>query len=304
MSDCVIGIDLGGTKVEACLLDSRRNCLSRRRVFSEASEGLDHVMDTIAQLIRTVAEGQSYSAVGMGTPGTYIPSEDRIYGSPHTPVYESRGFLRLLKKRLSAPVVIDNDANCLAIAEYFASCSGKFHSVLAVIMGTGFGSGLILNDKLYRGPRGAGGEIGHTTIDIHGRRCECGRKGCVEAYLSGPSLSRRYAERSGKTIPLEDIFELYRNGEPQAIGLFEESARILGEVFANAVNVLDLEAIILGGGVSNLPVWYDKTPEFMNRSLFGVPRSGIPLLKARLGDSAGVIGAAYLALREMGHMDF
>jgi len=304
MGEHVIGIDLGGTKVEACLLDTRRNCLSRRRVLSEASKGLDHVMDTIAQLIHAVAGGEPYLAVGIGMPGTYIENEDRLYGSPHTPVYTSPGFLHSLKRRLSVPVVIENDANCLALAEFFAGCKGKYHSVMAVILGTGVGSGLILNDKLYRGPRGGGGEIGHSTIDMHGRLCECGRRGCVEAYLSGPSLSRRFSEWSGKENPLEDIYRLYRGGDPQAIEFFEKNAHIMGEVFANVINILDLDAIILGGGVSNLPIWYDKVPEQMNRSLFGVPRGEIPIIKAKLGDSAGVIGAAYLALRELGYMEF
>jgi len=304
MSERVVGIDLGGTKVEACLLDIERNCLARRRVFSEPSKGLDHVTDTIVQLIQTVAGGQPFSAVGMGTPGTYVDSEDRLYGSPHTPVYTTPGFLSSLREKLSVPVVVENDANCLALAEFFAGCKGKYHSVMAVILGTGVGSGLILNDRLYRGSRGGGGEIGHTTIDIHGRECECGRKGCVEAYLSGPSLSRRYAERSGRKLPLEEIYDLYQDGDPHAIDLFDRSVHIMGEAFANFVNVLDLEAIILGGGVSNLPIWYDKVPDHMNNSLFGVPRSRIPLIKAKLGDSAGVFGAAYLALRELGHMDF
>ena len=120
MKKNVIGVDLGGTKVEACLLDVEGNCLARRRVFSEPDKGLGHVTDTIIRLIQNVAEGQSYSAVGMGTPGTYIESEDRIYGSPHTFVYETSGFIGSLKQRLPVPVTVENDANCLAIAEFFA----------------------------------------------------------------------------------------------------------------------------------------------------------------------------------------
>lgn len=304
MSEKVIGIDLGGTKVEACLLDTRRRCLARRRLPSGAARGLDHVLDTILKLVDSVAEGLSYSAVGIGTPGTYVEADGRLYGSPHTPVYTSPGFMQSLKKRFEVPVVIENDANCLALAEYFTGFEGKFRSVMAVILGTGVGSGLILDGKLYRGSRGAGGEIGHSTIDIQGRMCECGRRGCVEAYLSGPSLSRRYAELAGVTIRLEEIYRLYQNGDPLALDFFEKSAHIMGEALANVVNVLDLDAIFLGGGVSNLPLWYKKVPGFLKRSLFGVPRGDVPLLKARLGDSAGVFGAAYLALRELGRMEF
>ncbi len=305
MREYVVGVDLGGTKIEACLLDGQRKCLDRQRVFSEASKGMDHVIDKILHLIQAVSGNKSYAAVGIGTPGTFVEIEDRIYGSPHTPVYHTSGFIPSLKKKLSpCPVLVDNDANCLAVAEFFAGCKGKYHSVMAVILGTGVGSGLVLNDRLYRGPRGGGGEIGHMSIDFNGRICECGRRGCVEAYLSGPSHSRRFFDLCGQKLQIQEIYKLYQEQKSYAIELFTESVKMMGETFANAVNVLDLEAIILGGGVSNLPIWYENVPRLMNNLLFGVPRDSIPILKAKLGDSAGVFGAAYLALRELGLMEF
>jgi fructokinase len=166
------------------------------------------------------------------------------------------------------------------------------------------GSGLILGNRLHRGPNGNAGEIGHTSIAIDGRLCECGRKGCGEAYLSGPSLSRRYAELTRETLSPGRILERYDAGDPHARRVFEESFRVMGELFANCVNTLDLEAIVLGGGVSNIPLWYTRVPPVMNKALFGTPGRKIPILKAVLGDSAGVLGAAYLALREMGFMEF
>lgn len=304
MTEYVVGIDLGGTKVEACLLDQDRNLLGRERLFSEAHLGLDQVVDKIICLIQKVSRSRNFSAVAMGTPGTYIPEEDRIYGSPHTLTYEKPGFISRLREELAVPLVVENDANCLAIAEFFESCKGMYSYVMAVILGTGVGFGLILDDKLYRGSKGGGGEIGHTTVDYTGRLCECGRKGCIEAYLSGPSLSRRFFDLSGQNLNVQEIYRLYESRDGSAVEMFEESCRIMGEAFANVINALDLEAIILGGGVSNLPLWYEKVPAFIRQSLFGVPRGKVPLLKARLGDSAGVFGAAYLALRELGFMDF
>jgi len=141
-------------------------------------------------------------------------------------------------------------------------------------------------------------------IDFGGRICECGRCGCVEAYLSGPSHSRRFFDLCGQKLQIQEIYKLYQEQKSYAIELFTESVKMMGETFANAVNVLDLEAIILGGGVSNLPIWYENVPRLMNNLLFGVPRDSIPILKAKLGDSAGVFGAAYLALRELGLMEF
>lgn len=300
----VVGIDLGGTKVEACLLDRERNLIDRQRIPSEASKGMDHVIRNILHVVQKVANGRRYVAVGMGTPGTYVPSEDRLYGAPHTPVYEETGLVHGLQEKLDAPLVVENDANCLAIAEFFASCVGQYRYVMAVILGTGVGCGLILDNKLYRGSKGGAGEIGHTSIDFGGRLCQCGQKGCVEAYLSGPSHSRRYFEKSGKKMDLAHIYRLFENGDPVAEGLFEESCRIMGVSFANTINSLDLEAIILGGGVSNIPLWYKRVPSMMAPRFFGIPRKRVPIIKARLGDSAGVVGAAYLALRESGDMEF
>jgi predicted NBD/HSP70 family sugar kinase len=304
MSRFAVGVDLGGTKVETCLVDETRTIMARKRRPSEPGLGRERVVQNILELIDDTAGESRYEAVGMGTPGTYSAGADIMYGAPHTPLYEKPGLISLLRSKLAAPLIVENDANCLALAEFFAQCYGRFTTVMAVILGTGMGSGLILGNKLHRGPNGNAGEIGHTSIDINGRLCECGRRGCGEAYLSGPSLGRRYAELAGESLRPERIFERYEKGDPHARRVFDESFRIMGELFGNCVNALDLEAIVLGGGVSNIPLWYEHVPPVMNKALFGIPGRSIPILKAVLGDSAGVLGAAYLALREMGLMSF
>ncbi|MGA2361772.1 MAG: ROK family protein [Candidatus Aminicenantales bacterium] len=304
MSRYAIGIDLGGTKVEACLVDESRKILARKRRPSEPGLGRDKVVANILELVAEAAGGARYEAAGMGTPGTYHPGDDIMYGAPHTPLYEKPGLISLLRTKLTVPLVIENDANCLALAEFFAQCHGRYSTVMAVILGTGMGSGLILGNRLYRGPNGNAGEIGHTSIDINGRLCECGRRGCGEAYLSGPSLTRRYKELTGETLAPQEIYVRFEKGEPRALSLFEKSCRIMGELFTNCVNILDLEAIILGGGVSNIPLWYERVPPYMDKSLFGIPGRRIPIMKAVLGDSAGVLGAAFLGFRAMGLMEF
>jgi predicted NBD/HSP70 family sugar kinase len=304
VSQLAVGVDLGGTKVEACLVDETRTILARKRRPSEPGLGRERVVRNILELIDETAGPARYEAVGMGTPGTYSAKDDIMFGAPHTPLYEKPGLVSLLGSKLTVPLIVENDANCLALAEFFAQCHGRYSTVMAVILGTGMGSGLILGNRLHRGPNGNAGEIGHNSIDIAGRVCECGRKGCGESYLSGPSLSRRYAELSGESLPPAKILGRYEQGEPRARRVFDESFRIMGELFANCVNALDLEAIVLGGGISNIPLWYEHVPPIMNGSLFGIPGRKIPILKAVLGDSAGVLGAAYLALREMRLMDF
>ncbi len=303
MSRYAVGVDLGGTKVEACLVDEQGAILARRRTPVEASQGQERVLDNILKIIDAAAASAAFEAVGMGTPGAYAPEDDIMQGTPHTPLYEQPGLVSRLRQRLGKPLIIENDANCLALAEYFENCRGTYSQVLAVILGTGVGAGLILDDCLYRGPLGNAGEIGHTTIAIEGRSCECGRRGCAEAYLSGPSHSRRYAERTGQTLDPAAIYARYQAGDEPARELFEESVRIMAELFANAVNMLDLQAIILGGGVSNIPLWYERVGPLLQRSLFGRRRT-VPIIRATLGDSAGVLGAAYLGLREMGLKEF
>ncbi len=304
MKKHVIGIDLGGTKTEACLIDNDRNEIARDRVDSEPRRGTGKVIKNIVGLVNKISKGYRVSAIGIGTPGTYLHDKQIIYGVPHTQEYEESKFIPQLIENFDVPVIIDNDANCLALAEFFAAYYGKYEYVMAVILGTGMGSGLILDNKLYHGAKMGAGEIGHTSIDIYGRQCQCGRQGCGEAYLSGPSLARRYSELTGKNLKIRDIYNLYQKQEPKARILFDESCEIMAQIFANAVNYLDLEAIILGGGISNLGIWYDKVPQIMQKSLFGPPRKETPIIKAKLGDSAGVFGAAYLALREIGEMDF
>lgn len=299
----VIGVDLGGTKVEALLIDSERNVISRERIPSEPRAGQAKVIENVLAVIEMAAKGRHYEAVGMGTPGTYLPSRDHIYGSPHSPVYEEVGFISGLQSRLSVPLVVENDANCLVLGEYFAGLSDAYSHVLGVILGTGVGSGLILDHKLYRGRLGGAGELGHVSFDIHGRLCECGKRGCPEAYLSGPSLSRRYCDVSGEMIDTRVIYQRYVAGEPQAVRLFQESLELLGVMLGNAVTLLDLDAILLGGGVSNIPLWYSDVVPFLERETFGIPRT-VPVFKAKLGDSAGVFGAAFLGLRAIGAMDF
>jgi predicted NBD/HSP70 family sugar kinase len=206
VSRLAVGVDLGGTKVEACLVEETREILARKRRPSEPGLGRERVVANILELIGETAGTARYEAVGMGTPGTYHPVDDIMYGAPHTPLYERPGLISLLRSKLQVPLIIENDANCLALAEFFAQCHGRYSTVMAVILGTGMGSGLVLGNRLHRGPNGNAGEIGHTSVDIDGRVCECGRKGCGEAYLSGPSVTRRYAELSGESLAPEKIF--------------------------------------------------------------------------------------------------
>src|SRR5512137_1152980 len=135
MGRYAVGIDLGGTKVEACLVDETRRILARKRRPSEPGLGRERVVENILDLAGDTAGGSPYEAVGMGTPGTYSAADDIMYGAPHTPLYEKPGLISLLRSKLPVPLVVENDANCLVLAEFFAQCYGRFSTVMAVILG-------------------------------------------------------------------------------------------------------------------------------------------------------------------------
>lgn len=304
MSEYVIGLDLGGTKVEACLMNANKDILLRERSPSNHDAGLQGIIDTIDELYQKVREGKEIKAIGIGTPGTLVKETNTLLGSPQSPNYNIPGFLNQLEEKLQLPLIVENDANCLALAEFFATDEKKYSHVMAVILGTGVGSGLILDKKLYRGKNGGAGEFGHITIDYSGRPCPCGRKGCIQAYLAGPAIEKRYEEISHESISTKEIYQRYLQKEPHALKIIQESLQIFGEAIGNMANVFDLDAVILGGGVSNMTIWYDESPHYLKNVFFGLERKDFPILKAKLGDSAGVIGAAYLALRQIGKVEF
>jgi fructokinase len=304
MLEYVVGIDLGGTKIEACLMNENKEVLMRERTFSNHDHGLEVIINTIHELYCKVSNGKEIKAVGIGTPGTLVKETNTLLGSPQSPNYNIPGFLNQLEKKIGLPLIVENDANCLALAEFFAADEKKYSHVMAVILGTGVGSGLILNKKLYRGINGGAGEFGHTTVNYQGRLCSCGKRGCVQAYLCGPAIERRYKEISQIAVSSKEIYQRYLKKEINATKIIQESLEIFGEAIGNMVNIFDLDAVILGGGVSNMSVWYEEAPHYLQNVFFGLERENFPILKAKLGDSAGVIGAAYLALRHLGKVDF
>ena len=229
MTNFVVGLDLGATKVEACVLDDERNILQRQRVPARAEKGAAAVIEVIVELVAGIGKGRALSAIGIGTPGSYLASQDRIYGAPNSVAYEAPGFITSLAAALGKPLLVENDANCLALGEYFSGLHLQHRNVLAVIMGTGFGGGMILDGHLYRGALGMAAEIGHMSIDYRGRRCGCGKLGCAEAYLSGTSITARYSERSGQAADPGEIHRRALAGEPLASEILNETMELLGK---------------------------------------------------------------------------
>jgi predicted NBD/HSP70 family sugar kinase len=203
-------------------------------------------------------------------------------GSENIPAMLGRSPSAYLREKLGAPAWVDNDATCAAAAELAYGAGRGLNSFLLVTVGTGIGGGLVLGGRVWRGVRGFAGEIGHVSLDPRGHPCPCGSRGCLEQYASGPAIVRAWKERAGSRAetaasPLE-VARLARRGDPAALAAFAAAGRAVGQALGAAVNLLDIEALLIGGGVAE----------------------GVRVIAAKFGNDAGLVGAAALAWERLG----
>jgi predicted NBD/HSP70 family sugar kinase len=295
------GIDLGGTKIEGVILSSSENpeVIARLRVSTEKEKGYEHIIQQIGVLIGMLEKesGLSPQKLGMGTPGALDPVTQTLKNS-NTTIMNGKPFKKDLEAALGIPVSLANDANCFAIAEarmgIVKDVMPEARMVFGVIMGSGVGGGLVIDGQVWNGRMGIGGEWGHSYLDPSGGMCYCGQIGCVETIFSGPALESYYTNLSGQTLKLRDITERHLNKtDPHATQTIERMIHFFGRGIANLINILDPDCIVLGGGVGNIDLLYTEGKEAVKKFIFN-PRLETLLLKPKLGDSAGVFGAAFL----------
>ena len=288
-----IGIDLGGTKIEGVVLDADNRPVFRQRVATESADGYEHILERIAMIAdacrREAPEG---CAIGIGTPGA-VSSRDGTMKNCNTTCLNGRRLPDDLRQRLGLPIVIENDANCFVLAEAIAGAGRGARLVFGVILGTGVGGGLAYRGELWRGPQHLAGEWGHHAIQDDGPNCYCGQRGCVETLIAGPAVEQAYRQLTGVALPMTQIVAAYRSGDAAATRVFLRFIDRFGRAMANLVDILDPEAIVLGGGLSNIDELYTLGLDAVARYVFN-DELRTPLLRNQLGDSAGVIGAALL----------
>lgn len=297
----VWGLDLGGTKMEGVILKSRSNpeVLHRMRIPTEAHKGYEHIIDQIAKLIGMLSaeSGLTPLHLGIGHPGTLDPQTGFIKNA-NTTALNGKPFNTDLEKRLGFPVRLANDANSFAVAE---ALLGRVPHVLpnaevvfGVILGTGVGGGWVVHGKVINGRQGIAGEWGHNFLDESGGLCYCGRSGCVETVISGPALEKYYESLTLRHLPLRDIADKAAAGEDEAaVQTMDRLIHFFGKAIAIVINIMDPDAIVLGGGVGNIDRLYTDGVAEAQKYLFN-PRIDTVFLKPELGDSAGVFGAALL----------
>lgn len=295
------GFDLGGTKIEGAILESRQNprVLYRMRVPTEAQKGYDHIIGQVRTLVDMLSEesGMRPESLGLGHPGTLDPITGVIKNA-NTTALNGRPFHEDLKNTLGIPVKLANDANCFAVAETLMGAAPEVlpnaEVVFGVIMGTGVGGGVVVRGKVINGRQGIGGEWGHNFLDEIGGPCYCGRTGCVETVISGPALERFYEKNSGKHLQLKEIVALSLTGaDPIATATMDHLIHYFGKAIAVVINILDPDVIVIGGGVGNIDRLYTDGVQEALKYLFN-PRIDTIFVKPKLGDSAGVFGAALL----------
>lgn len=295
------GIDLGGTKIEAVVMGevSSDAVLVRKRLATEAQHGYEHIVGRIKSLVDQVIEevGERPERIGIGTPGAIDPHTGKLKNSNTTSLI-GKPFLEDLRNALGVPVKMANDANCFALAETILGSVAEHkpdaEAVFGVIMGTGVGGGIIMNRRIRAGPQGIAGEWGHNFLDESGGPCYCGKTGCVEQVISGPALERYYAQKSGNEgLRLPQIVEKYRQGDTIAKDTLDRLCYYFGKGISVVINILDPDVVVLGGGVGNVELLYTDGVRRAEQFVFN-ERLDTVFLKPKLGDSAGVFGAALL----------
>jgi fructokinase len=288
-----IGIDLGGTKIEGIVLDAGGCSLARERVPTERERGYDHIVARTADLVarlRPAAPG--VAAVGIGTPGS-ISARDGTLKNSNTTCLNGRPLHADLERAIGLPVRMENDANCFAVAEAVHGAGRGHRIVFGVILGTGVGGGIVVDGRVWSGRQHIAGEWGHHRLDPAGPACYCGQRGCAEALLSGPALERAYVAAGGTAMDAAAIAARAGAGDPTAVLVLDRYLDWFGRALANLINILDPEVVVLGGGLSNLDVLYDRGRQAVARYVFN-DELRTPIVRHGLGDSAGVIGAALL----------
>jgi predicted NBD/HSP70 family sugar kinase len=292
------GIDLGGTKIEGVIMDSTRpgEALYRLRRETGATLGYEHILSQIEGVISDLETASGFSRpskFGIGTPGAIEPSTGLLKNS-NTTCLNGRPIAQDLERLAGTQIFMANDANCFALAEAVIGAGAGASVVFGVILGTGAGGGVVVNGRVLPGLHGIAGEWGHNPLRGEAHPCYCGRSGCIEGVLAGPSLARFYREQGGEAVRLPEISLRAQAGEPLALQTLERLREKFAESIAAVINILDPDAIIIGGGVGNMALLYeDETRQAVLKHVFN-KELRTRILKPTLGDSAGVFGAALL----------
>ncbi len=284
-----IGIDLGGTKTEGILLDNSLKTQERKRLPTPR-HSYNEILKNIQNLVNELSKDHKDYSLGICTPGTLSKKTGLIKNS-NTQCLIGKPLKEDLETVLGKKISIENDANCFAISEATLGIAKNHSFVFGVIMGTGVGGGIVIDGKIHHGRTNIAGEWGHQTLHQNGKNCYCGKKGCVESYISGPALEQEWKKMTGKN---QTLSEIVKNPEDLQFNNWKNTfLENFSTSLANVIDVIDPDVIVLGGGLSNIEFLYSDGIKRVHEKVFS-DFVDTPILKNSLGDSAGVFGAALL----------
>ena len=296
-----LGLDFGGTKLAVGLVDQAGRIDAFGRSATDPEAGPDGAIEAMRRLVDGFPDGSPRpEAVGISFGGPVDAARRRVLLSHHGPGWNDFPLVERVASSWNCPVEMDNDANAAALGEARYGAGRGRRNVLYVTVSTGIGAGVIVDGELYRGSHGLSGELGHTIVLPDGPFCPCGKRGCVEAIASGPSIARAYTEAGGiasgvVTAPM--VFERAASGDPIARRVLATAIDLLGIGIANAINMLDPDVVIVGGGVSRAgEAFFAPLREAVQRVGAPSPPGAVPVVPAELGDAVGVLGAVALVV--------
>jgi fructokinase len=297
MAPIQIGVDFGGTKIEAAALGRDGAFVARVRAPNPGN--YDAAIRTVCELVADIeSEAGAKGTVGIGAPGSVSPRTG-VMRNANSTWLNGRNFAHDVGLALSREIRLANDANCLALSEALDGAAAGSATVFAIILGTGCGGGLVVNGQLIEGANGVGGEWGHmplpwpTHAEFDATQCWCGQKGCLETWVSGTGLRRDFTAVTGRTLTGEEIIAAARSGDAAAAAALDRYISRLGRALAVIGNIVDPDAVVLGGGMSNVTEIYEGLPQVVRRYIFSDVWEA-KIAPARWGDSSGVRGAARL----------
>lgn len=304
MSEYVLAADMGGTNLRMAAIGPEGNFLDSRSIATPSSGSVEDIVDAIATIAEDCRDSVSdlfeLRSLGLAAAALISSETGRVLSSPNLPELNGRDLAGDLQARLGIPVVLENDANAAAVGEHWMGAAKGYRNSIVVTLGTGVGGGLILNDEIYRGSDGTAGEVGHINVEPHGVRCGCGSYGCVEQYASATAIVRMAKELNASlSEPFSslDVYNAGVAGDPLALEVFKRMGFYLGNALAGLVNVLNPDVIVIGGGVAaGWDLYIGQVQEQIRERAFQHPAERVKLFRAELGNHAGILGAARLAM--------
>ena len=296
----IIGIDLGGTNLRVALLDLKYGIRDKLNFNTKKFIKKEDLISAITSCVNNIIKKNKLKkadilGLGLGLPGPIDVKKGIVHFFPNIPGWKEVALKAILKKRLGLPIFLDNDANLMSLAESKLGAAKGFRNAVCLTLGTGVGGGLIISGTLYRGSGFAAGEIGHIPINEEGPRCNCGGSACLESYIGNKVIMKEAKELFKRDISLEELSALAKKGNKAAKKIWSKIAKRLSVALVGIVNLLNPDCIVIGGGIANAgTILFDETRNMVSWRAMSIQAKHVKILKAKLGDDAGLIGAAIL----------